>query len=166
MARLKTVRKDGRAISPVIATVIIVAIAIAIAIAVAFWAVGLTGIFTRYEEVKVTSAYATADDGNFVVKMKLKNTGSADATLDDCFINGKPWNDFTGEGGSCVASVAGTTYKIGGEGPDTTCTINSGKTVEVTITIPKTDEASSGQTLDIKLHTAAGRDYPRAVVLP
>ena len=39
-------------ISPVVATVILVAIAIVIAIAVAFWATGLVGIFTRFENSK------------------------------------------------------------------------------------------------------------------
>ncbi|MFB0569456.1 MAG: archaellin/type IV pilin N-terminal domain-containing protein [Nitrososphaeria archaeon] len=161
MARLKRVRRDGRAISPVIATVIIVAIAIAIAIAVAFWAVGLTGIFTRYEEVKLTSAYAEGESTlGFTVKMKLKNTGSADATLDDCFINGKPSDAFF-TGCTVMADAASS---IGGAGTGT-YTLRSGKQVDVVIWLP-IGAASSGQTLDIKMHTAAGRDYPRAVVLP
>lgn len=163
MARLKRVRRDGRAISPVIATVIIVAIAIAIAIAVAFWAVGLTGIFTRYEEVKVTSAYAEGDGASgFVVRIRLKNTGSADATLDDVFINGKPWDVFTAA--SCVAASGGASSTVGG-GSLGTFTLASGDTCDLTIGITA-GQASSGQTLDVKIHTAAGRDYPRAVVLP
>jgi len=161
MARLKRVRRDGRAISPVIATVIIVAIAIAIAIAVAFWAVGLTGIFTRYEEVKVTSAYAESDGfGGFTIYMRLKNTGSADATLDDCFINGKPWDTFTPTGLCQCEAVT-----IGQGDPLQIYTILSGQSANVQIDVAAGD-AFSGQTLDIKLHTAAGRDYPRAVVLP
>jgi len=160
MARLKRVRRDGRAISPVIATVIIVAIAIAIAIAVAFWAVGLTGIFTRYEEVKLTSAYAEGESTlGFTVKMRLKNTGSADATLDDCFINGKPSDAFFS---GCTVSAGGSS--IGGAGTGT-YTLRSGQQVDAVIWLP-IGAASSGQTLDIKMHTAAGRDYPRAVVLP
>jgi len=138
--------------------VIIVAIAIAIAIAVAFWAVGLTGIFTRYEEVKVTSAYAEYVGTDFVVNMRLKNTGSADATLDDAFINGRPWDAFGATG--CTAD--GSTF--GGTLADTVSLL-SGIQVDVVVTIPDS-VVSSGQTLDIKLHTAAGRDYPRAVVLP
>jgi len=164
MARLRQVRRDGRAISPVIATVIIVAIAIAIAIAVAFWAVGLTGIFTRYEEVKIQSAYAENDGTNFILRIKLKNTGSADATLDDCFINGKPWNSF---GASiCTAYGASGGTEIGGPNSGT-YTLPSGKSCDIEIQMPVSGgPASSGQTLDVKIHTAAGRDYPRAIVLP
>jgi len=164
MARLRHVRRDGRAISPVIATVIIVAIAIAIAIAVAFWAVGLTGIFTRYEEVKIQSAYAENDGTNFIVRIKLKNTGSADATLDDCFINGKPWGSFGAQ--RCDAYSGGATTEIGGTNAGT-FTLPSGKVCDILVEIPVAGGyASPGQTLDVKIHTAAGRDYPRAIVLP
>ncbi|MEM2495198.1 MAG: archaellin/type IV pilin N-terminal domain-containing protein, partial [Nitrososphaerota archaeon] len=55
--------RKNKGISPVVATVIIVAIAIALAIAVALWASGLVGIFTRFEEVKVVSAYAELKSG-------------------------------------------------------------------------------------------------------
>jgi flagellin-like protein len=50
--------KNRYAISPVIATIIIVAVTIAVAIAVAFWMGGLTGVFTRFEKLEITSAYA------------------------------------------------------------------------------------------------------------
>ena len=61
-------RINKKGISPVIATVIIVSVAIAIAVAVAFWMTGITGLFTRYEKVEVTNAYADWDSsGRFWV---------------------------------------------------------------------------------------------------
>ncbi|MEM4733238.1 MAG: archaellin/type IV pilin N-terminal domain-containing protein, partial [Candidatus Bathyarchaeia archaeon] len=88
----KTFNGNVKAVSPVIATIIIVAIAIVMSIAVAYWMLGLGGAFTRYEKIEIQSAYATKtsmdiDQGQeledvFNVTARLKNTGSADATLD------------------------------------------------------------------------------------
>ncbi|MEM2267847.1 MAG: archaellin/type IV pilin N-terminal domain-containing protein, partial [Nitrososphaerota archaeon] len=92
-------------ISPVVATVILVAVAIVIAIAVAFWASGLVGIFTRFEKLEITSAYY---DGNNVVLL-VSNTGSADTSIDEIYINGRPCL------GQCSIAPAignGQTYQI------------------------------------------------------
>jgi flagellin-like protein len=79
--------RNKSGISPVMATVILVAIAIVIAIAVAFWASGLVGVFTRFEKLEITSAYYVKGEG---VKLTVKNTGSADASIDNIFVNGRP----------------------------------------------------------------------------
>ena len=77
-------------ISPVVATVILVAIAIVIAIAVAFWASGLVGVFTRFEKIEITAAYAGSTDSGYQVVIDVRNSGSADETIDDIYDNGKP----------------------------------------------------------------------------
>ncbi|MEM3406270.1 MAG: archaellin/type IV pilin N-terminal domain-containing protein [Nitrososphaerota archaeon] len=154
--------RKNKGISPVVATVIIVAIAIALAIAVALWASGLVGIFTRFEEVKVISAYAEVGTGSlaggFNVTLTLKNTGSADATIDNVIINGKPFSSWTG----------GITVKIGGQNldPNVGYALKAGDQKDMSIEIPQAVGFKSGQTLDIKIHTAAGHDYAKAVVLP
>jgi len=153
--------RKNKGISPVVATVIIVAIAIALAIAVALWASGLVGIFTRFEEVKVISAYAELKTGGgFTVTLDLKNTGSADATLDNVVINGKPFQSYPG----------GITVNVGTNPLDPNAgkavPLKSGESATMTIDIPDTVGFKSGQTLDIKIHTAAGHDYAKAVVLP
>ena len=159
--------RKNKGISPVVATVIIVAIAIALAIAVALWASGLVGIFTRFEEVKVISAYAEISDGGFTVSMDIKNTGSADATIDNVVINGKPFQ--TGYTGIIVKIKIGNsnhTLDPSGTSGETGISLKSGETGTMTITIPADVGFKSGQTLDIKIHTAAGHDYAKAVVLP
>jgi flagellin-like protein len=150
--------RKNKGISPVVATVIIVAIAIALAIAVALWASGLVGIFTRFEEVKVISAYAEISGNGFNVTLTLKNTGSADATIDNVIINGKPYGSWTG---GITIDIEGTAFD-----PNTGYPLKSGEQVDMTITIPSAVGFKSGQTLDIKIHTAAGHDYAKAVVLP
>ena len=87
---MKKVNRKG--ISPVIATVIIVAVAIAIAIAVAYWVLGIVPAFTRYEELKIMNCYITSNGRN--VTITIKNTGTADITITDVFINGKLPSEF------------------------------------------------------------------------
>ncbi|MEM1575191.1 MAG: archaellin/type IV pilin N-terminal domain-containing protein [Nitrososphaerota archaeon] len=152
--------RKNKGISPVVATVIIVAIAIALAIAVALWASGLVGIFTRFEEVKVISAYADLTSGTFTVTLDLKNTGSADATIDNVVINGKPYSSWTG----ISVEVGGSPFD-----PNTGFTLKSGETATMILSFSAGQGGpgfKSGQTLDIKIHTAAGHDYAKAVVLP
>ena len=158
--------RKNKGISPVVATVIIVAIAIALAIAVALWASGLVGIFTRFEEVKVISAYAEAgtNPGDFTVSMDIKNTGSADATIDNVIINGKPFKSYTGDIEISV-KIEGTDYPLD-PNAGKSVSLKSGQIGTMKIDIPAAIGFKSGQTLDIKIHTAAGHDYAKAVVLP
>ena len=152
--------RKNKGISPVVATVIIVAIAIALAIAVALWASGLVGIFTRFEEVKVISAYAEISGNGFNVTLTLKNTGSADATIDNVIINGKPFQSWTSISGITIGNSTLDPLK------STYVPLKSGEQKDMIITIISMADFKSGQTLDIKIHTAAGHDYAKAVVLP
>lgn len=139
-------RKCKSGISPVVATVILVAVAIIIAIAVAFWASGLVGVFTRYEKLEVTSAYYdTAQDA---VVLTIRNTGSADTTIDDIYVNGIP-------------------------GADNNCsdqTIAVGDTINCNVDAPPQAVTGggwvSGVTYEIAVHTASGKLYPVSVLIP
>jgi len=126
-------------ISPVVATVILVAVAIVIAIAVAFWASGLVGIFTRFEKLEITSAYA--DVGKSQVVLIVKNTGSSDTVIDAIFINGKL---------SSTVSIQMTV----------------GNSTTITIPFSATYLSTGGVTNEIALHTTGGKLYPTAVLVP
>jgi len=140
-----------RAISPVIATVIIVSVAIAIAVAVAFWMTGITGLFTRYEKLEIVSAYATAQTGGgWTVTLIVRNTGTTDVTIDEIFVNGIPLDQW---GNTVVAN------------PSPDIALSTGKETQITLTISG-DPFVSGQIIEIKLHTAAGNEYPKSVQLP
>jgi len=141
-----------RAISPVIATVIIVAVTIAIAIAVALWMSGLVGSFTQVENLQIVSAYATKDDGQWTIHLAVKNVGTTAATIDQVFVNGKPVPSDKVEYGS---------------GSNT---IPAGSEDTITITISSSSSGgntfSSGQMVEVRLHTASGKEYPKMVTLP
>ena len=129
-------------ISPVVATVILVAISIVIAIAVAFWATGLVGVFTRFEKIEVTAAYYDTTEKGVV--LMVKNTGSAAATIDDIYVNGKP---------SSIASFTPS---------DIPLTLDVGQNTTITVT----GSFISGVTYELAVHTASGKTYPVAVLIP
>ena len=155
--------RDKRGISPVIATVVLVAVTITVAVAVAFWMGGIATQYTRFEKLEISSAYATkGGDGNFTITITVKNTGATDATLDYILINGKPLSQYTGSldtTDTLPGSSSGVTWNA------TTSTIASGGDSTLTV-ICDGDLFDSGTTLELKLHTAAGREYPQMITLP
>jgi flagellin-like protein len=158
--------KDKRGISPVITTVILVAVGIALAVAIGLWMSGLVATFTRFEKLEVTSAYAISNNnGTWTVTIIAKNTGSADATVTTVMINGIPNNNGNGWGNNDVAGNVNP-----GPSPNGV-TINVGNQQQFTILLFRghtigTTTLSPGITLNIVLHSAAGKDYPASVTLP
>ena len=165
-----------KAISPVIATVIIVSVAIAIAVAVAFWMTGITGLFTRYEKLEVINAYATSNGaGNWTVTLLIKNSGTSDATIDEIFINGKPLKAYASDAAVLQGATAGTssvTIYLGNYTlPSDGIGIRTGEEYTINIIIDNNNpnlntDFSSGQIVEVKIHTAAGNEYPKSVQLP
>lgn len=150
---------DRRGVSPVISTIIIVAIAIVMSLAVAYWMLGLGGAFTRYEKLEFQSAYVTVgingSSGNevFNITIRLKNTGSADATIDLIFLNGKP------------ATTYGYNVSIAN---NINTTLSPGDVLESWIILNKEKPTpwSSGMTVELVVQTVAGRQYPKSIILP
>lgn len=143
LENLDVMHRSRSGISPVVATVILVAIAIVIAIAVAFWATGLVGVFTRFEKIEITAAYYDPDQGGVI--LHVRNTGSADATIDDVYVNGRP------------SGVAGFSVDFNGTLP-----LAVGRAANITVRgtfIP-------GVTYELAVHTASGKTYPVAVLIP
>ena len=170
--------KDKKGISPVITTVILVAVGIALAVAIGLWMSGLVATFTRFEKLEITGAYAisstTSISGNPVgwkVYVMANNTGSSDATITTIMINGVPNNVSDGWKGT---SYAGQIFKPGTTPPTSLPlpqTVSVGSGIKFEIDLVKGDsigstKLSSGITLNIVLHSAAGKDYPASVTLP
>ena len=164
---MRSLKRNRKGVSPVIATIIIVAIAIVMSIAVAYWMLGLGGSFTRYEKVEVTNAYAVVDTGDFVVNMRLKNSGSATSTLNaaDILYNGKPASAYTGFEPDTDLD-ASTTLASAPE--EQTMTLEPGDEVDATITLAGASGSNwkNGMTVEITLHSVAGNDYPKVINLP
>lgn len=129
---------------------------------------------TQFERLEIPTAYAnkvndwTGDpkvphgwgsEGGWNITIVLKNSGSADATVDDIFINGKPFNGF-----SNIAVRYHATLR-----DDLSLTVNAGGTATIEVLVRAGEDQqitfSSGTTLDFKLHTAAGKEYPKLLDL-
>lgn len=151
--RMRTL-KDKRAVSPVIATVVLVAVAITVAVAVAYWMGGIAAMYTKFEKVEIQSAYAPKEATCWNITLVLKNTGSANATLNNVFINNKPIDQYSPTI-NCTQVTSGTGL-----------TIASGQQVTLYIQVPLTGLTfTSGTTLNVKLHSAGGMDYIKLVEL-
>jgi archaellum component FlaG (FlaF/FlaG flagellin family) len=142
--------------------VIIVAVTIAVAIAVAFWMTGIVGLFTGFEQIQIISAVPTFDNDNnrFTITLTVRNTGTAAASVDNLFINGVPFDN-----------PINVQWDNNNWDPGTARTLAPGQQVQITITFDD-QTAWAGGTLthgvsvEIKLHTASGKEYPKLVVLP
>jgi len=144
--------RNKRALSPVIATVVLVAVTIVVAVAVSYWMGGIAGLYTRFEKIEIVKSYAVKEsNGNFTVVIELKNSGSADATIQYVLVNGRPLEDY-GTENMTISPLLPATIPIG-------------KSQTFTISIDG-DLFSSGTTLDLKFHSAAGKDYPVMLTLP
>lgn len=145
-------RRKG--ISPVIATVIIVAVTIAVAIAVAFWMTGIVGLFTAAEKLEIVSLNAQPAENGWTVTIIVRNTGTTTTSIDEIFINGVP-----------RAQCAGAQF------PLLPIPLNPGTQQTIQITLNNngkcgTTTFASGGSIEVKLHTSGGKEYPKLTVLP
>jgi hypothetical protein len=133
---------------------VVARVAIAVAIAVAFWMTGIVGLFTGFEQLQITSIY---DDTNGIY-VTVQNTGTSTATITDIYVNGFP------------SSATGLKVKLGSTNKNVDFPIPLQPGNQTTLILyfqnaPSQFTVTPGVSLEIKLHTASGKDYPKLVVL-
>ena len=170
----RNVRRNKKGMSIVISTIIIAAISITMAIAVAFWAMGLSSSFTKFEKLEIISMYVSDTAVPYTrtsptirtlncyrITMQLKNTGTNTLTFNNVFLDGKPYN----AGGYLETRVPGTilAYQTG----LISTVLQTGQTLTTAnIYLPVGGMWNSGDYATVEIETAAGRHYPYTVVLP
>ena len=100
---------------------------------------------TDFEKLEITSGYA---QDQMTIIMNLKNTGPKDATITDIFVNGKPLNQ---------ADISGSIT------PEIPIPLKTGDNIKLTISF--SSALNIGVTYDIKIHTAAGNDYTKSIIV-
>jgi len=152
--------RSRKAVSPVIATVILVAVAITVSVAVAYWMGGISGQYTKFEKVEIKSAVCTQDgDLNWIVAVTLKNSGTAIATLDAVYVN----NDACTNGTTPSTPLATITSDLS---YSNAYQLTQGEEQAFYVWIGATySTLSSGTTVNIKIHSAGGMEYPKLVEL-
>jgi archaeal type IV pilus assembly protein PilA len=142
---IRKMKKNSKALSPVVASIILIAVTVAVSVVVAAWMGGMTiGLMGSTEQATVTNVALSnggstgAYTGTAVVS--IKNTGSATVTISSATIDGK------------AATVGATTT-----------TIAKGTSADITLTIPTSTGTAltaapfvDGAQYVIKMQTAKG----------
>ena len=116
MKTLRKIRKNEKALSPVVASIILIAVTVAVSIAVAAWMGALTVGFMDTNSVTITDASftETVADAQDTITLAVKNTGTSAVTLATAKVNGLP------------AAITGTPIPIaaGADNPSVVLTAN------------------------------------------
>ena len=87
MKTLRKIRKNAKALSPVVASIILIAVTVAVSIAVAAWMGALTVGFMGSSSVNINSVtFTTGDPGTAL--LNVKNTGTKEVTITSVKVNG------------------------------------------------------------------------------
>ncbi len=87
MNTIRKLKKNAKALSPVVASIILVAVTVAVSIAVAVWMGALSTGFMQTEQVAFgTITFQAGDTGS--VQVAVKNTGTSAVTISEVYLNG------------------------------------------------------------------------------
>jgi flagellin-like protein len=84
MKTLRKIRKNAKALSPVVASIILIAVTVAVSIAVAAWMGALTVGFMGSSSININDVDFTGTDG---VTLSVKNTGTKSVTISQAKVN-------------------------------------------------------------------------------
>ena len=149
--------------SPVIATVILVAVAITVAVGVSYWMGGISSQYTQFEKVEIQTGYAVYDSAGtyWNITLVIKNSGSADATINSVFLNDVPCDSANYNYTAASGGEWGVSFDTAG------VSLAAGQSSEVYVLIDVGYlSLSSGTTVNVKLHSAGGMDYIKLIRLP
>ena len=85
MKTLRKIRKNAKALSPVVASIILIAVTVAVSIAVAAWMGALTVGFMDTEQVAFSNV--SFDTDAETISFSLKNTGTSPCVISYVYIN-------------------------------------------------------------------------------
>lgn len=151
-----------RGLSPVIATLTLVSIVVVVSIAVAIWASGIMSGYFKSEKVELVSISCTYFNDTWSIKVLLKNSGSSNVRISQCFIN------------EMEVDLYGT--RVPGQGksstdmPSSGLLLSSGESAEITVYIDGPDSGgfyslTPGTSIYVKLVSSSGSAYYKPVEL-
>jgi archaeal type IV pilus assembly protein PilA len=83
MNTLRKMRKNAKALSPVVASIILIAVTVAVSIAVAAWMGALVVGNMNTEEIKITNVYFASGTS---ATLSIKNTGTSPVVITEAYI--------------------------------------------------------------------------------
>ncbi len=135
-------RKNAKALSPVVASIILIAVTVAVSVVVAAWMGGMTiGLMGSAEQVSVTNVAFVSGTTDDQLVVTVTNSGSTLITISQAYING-------------AAIDQTTTWPTSTSPTPAANTIPKASSAFVTITL--TGHLSPGSAYTVKLITAKG----------
>lgn len=150
MNTFRNIRKDAKALSPVVASIILIAVTVAVSVAVAAWMGGMTVGFMETEELKITNAVFGTD----TVTLTLSNTGTTSVIISQVSID----NAVQGTDAITLALSDGTDVT------DTMALPKNAKGAELVVTLE--DDFVSGNSYAMKIVTTKGNYYAYNAICP
>jgi flagellin-like protein len=144
MKKLRKIRKNAKALSPVVASIILIAVTVAVSIAVAAWMGALSIGFMETEQMSITNAQFTGDGAT--ITLSVRNTGTADIVVNSATVNGE----------EADAAMYVDTLEVD----------NIAKNSDGTIVVSLTTAWESGSTYQIRLLSLKGNYFPYNAVAP
>jgi archaeal type IV pilus assembly protein PilA len=144
MNKFRSINKNAKALSPVVASIILIAVTVAVSVVVAAWMGGMSiGMMGQAEQGSITNVAFT---GTNTVIATVSNTGQANMNFTNVYVNGI----VIGAG-----SVSPTLASTG---------VAKGASQSYTLTL--TANWQSGTTYDIKFTTTKANNLVSTVVAP
>lgn len=127
-------RKNAKALSPVVASIILIAVTVAVSVVVAAWMGGMTiGLMGNAEQVSITNI--AFDSTTNSTQVMVQNSAGATSTITNAFVQG----------------AAVTTMN-----PSAPVQLLKSSTVVINMTIPSSVTLTAGTSYTIKLITGKG----------
>jgi flagellin-like protein len=141
--KLRKIKNNAKALSPVVASIILIAVTVAVSVAVAAWMGGMTLGFMNTEQLKITNVGFGAAAGD-TVTVSVQNTGSNPVTVSDVYFGSTK----SGSGDIAWFLADGTT------GANSKISANSAQVLTI-----DNQAWILGGTYQIKLVTSQGNSY-------
>ena len=139
MKSFRTIKKNAKALSPVVASIILIAVTVAVSVVVAAWMGGMSiGMMGNAEQGTVTNVYFSGGNTEAVT---ISNTGSATMNFTSAYINGVALTPVPGftigvlKGATTTFTFSASPY-LSGNTYDIKFTTIKGNNIETTVTAP------------------------------
>jgi archaeal type IV pilus assembly protein PilA len=130
----RKIKKNAKALSPVVASIILIAVTVAVSVVVAAWMGGMTiGLMGNAEQASVSNAVFNAPNQ---LTLTVRNTGGATVTLNSATIDGA---------GVTLAAQTGYTLNV-----------QKGNSTQVSLTLGSGSAFNPGAQYEIRMVTAKG----------
>ncbi len=141
------IRKNVKALSPVVASIILIAVTVAVSIAVAAWMGALTFTFTNTEQIQITNmAFGPSANPSWIA-VTVNNTGTSPVTINEAWIN----------------NVKHTTTNPANQLP---AIIPANQGLVLNITTTSNPQVINGNNYQVKLMSSKGNPFLYSAVAP